>query len=370
MKINETASMIADVMISLNGLLQGVFHLMLRANSERLAIHPRRTPWSKKRSLRIFGPNDLNIHDFISTPLLCERESDRWPTALKDNSIQKDVFGAIPSTPREQFATLRSPASSQPPPMALSRPKSAVPKRTQPKSQYSIFPTEKSERAPVESWITEASRDSDWVEPPPRLLISRHGRNDSTLTSETVEIGLRLSHAIPEEMTPHTTSRLFSPLTPVRSAPEEGLLSPDRYVPPSKIEMAQQENLIAATAQPTLVNIPPPPPLPMSGVGLKPGKMRRVKSIRDSLAAISAPYYKKEAMKSLPAVPRNKTVAGPIAPPFINSSNTQAIPTNKSSVPDWRRPAPAQAASSDDPSDNSWPLPIQRPMAPSEEGWL
>lgn len=363
--------MIADVMISLNGLLQGVLHFILRANSERLAIRPRKTPWTKKRSLRIFGPNDLNIHDFISTPLLIERDNDRWPAALRDNSLRK-MSDAVPSTPREQFATLRSPAIGQP--ITLGRPRSETPRKAHLKSQYSIFPTQRSERAPVESWITEFSTDSDGVEPPPPLLVTRHGRNDSTLTSETVEIGLRLSHAIPEEMSPQRSSRPFSRLTPVQSAPEDGLLSPDRYVPPPRITMAQQENPSAITSQPTIVDIPPPPqqlPIPISGVGLKPGRMKGMKSIRDSLAAISAPYYKKEVMKSLPPVPRQSAAAGPVGPSFVNSSNSRAMTADKPRVvPDWRRPAPVRTPSSDDPSENSWPLPIQRPAPPSGEGWL
>jgi hypothetical protein len=355
MEVNGTASQIADVMITLNGLLQSVLHFLLRANSERLAIRPRQTPWTKKRKIRLFGPNDLNIHDFISTPLLLDRES-AGQTNYYEDSMRKDNVESVPSFPQQQFASLRSPGTPQT--MTLNQPRSSMAKKTLSRTHYSIFPSERTQRVPIESWITEFSTESDDVQPPPPIFTKRHGRNDSTQTSETVEIALRLSHAIPEEMSPTTPTSITRPIT-ARIVAEPALLSPDRYVPPAKKEAAQEN---PEFEKPHVLD----PPIRTAGVGLKPG-LKRGKSIRDSLASLPV-LWNKQVNKSLPPVPRDSSIAGPVTPSFLNSSNSQAMPTTKP-APDWRKPSPLRPSPSNNSSDSSWPLPIQQ-QTPPAEGWI
>ena len=312
-------------MVSLNGLLQGVLHLLLRVNSDTLAIRPKATPWTEKRKIRLFGPNDVNIHEYISSPLLLERDSTgaRWSRAIKEKDLQKldlsrpPPMPSTPITPQQPITILPARKSSLPP----STPKVAGPTARRPSNtHYSLFPTEASTRAPIESWITEFSTDSDEVEPPPPLFIRRHGRNDSTQTSETVEFALRISNAAPDLLSPIAPT----PLEPVIHSPvtnEEGVLSPTRYMPPQTPgSPAVRSDIEVESAQATSIVFE----RPRAPAELKSQKPRRTMSLRNSFARLGQ-QRRRDVDKSLPPLPRDSVLDRVVVK---REASTR--------VPDWR----------------------------------
>ena len=297
--------------MTLNGLLQGVLHLLLRVNSDRLAIRASRTPWAEKRRIRLFGPNDVNIHDYISPPLALERESTgaRWSRDIKEKDIQKIKLSQAPAMPS-------TPLTPQPPITVLPPRGSSLPQsdkklnaarypRRPSNAHYSLFPTEASRRMPVESWATDFSTDSGEIEPPAPLFSRRHGRNASTQTSETVEFALRLSNPTPDMLSPIAPT----PLEPVAHSPlsqSDGILSPLRYVRPrTPTSPAVLSDVEAVPAQATTVAFE----RPKAPVALRSSKLKKSTSLRDSLPLLG--HRRRQVDKSLPPLPRDSALDGP-----------------------------------------------------------
>lgn len=378
--LNRIASEIADIVVTLNGLLQAILHVILRVNSETLAIRPKQTPWAEKRNIRIFGPNDVNIHEYISSPLLLKRDSNGWSRAPKDvDSLNPPpAFQTLPPTPRPimiqpiNTGAQRSPAA---------RPAISTPKRAQPSASYSLFPTEASRRIPVESWVTEFSTDSDEIEPPPPLFTRRHGRNDSTQTSETVEFALRLSDAPPGLLSPIAPT----PIEPAARSPvsaevsaEEGLLSPVRYVPPSapfvqrprtptSPALTEVTEIVEAEQATTVAFERPKVQASLSTLKV-PKFPKRTVSIRDSFAFMQS-QRRRHVDKSLPPLPRDSTLDS--LPPIVTAPLPTADPQSASAskTPNWReaskQPRPQISTQQrvpykfPSPVEESWPLQTQ-----------
>ena len=323
--ISKVASEIADIMVTLNGLLQAVLHIVLRVNSERFAIRPRRTSWGEKRRIRLFGPNDVNIKEFISSPLLLNRDHDAWSTvpdsedqALAPSQINTPVTAqrpimVQPASPIVQLTATPKPA------IVASRP------RAQTNAHYSLFPTEASRRVPVESWVTEFSTDSDEIEPPAPLFSRRHGRNDSTQTSETVEFALRLSDAPASILSPVVPT----PMEPIAQSPltaEEGILSPVRYVPPriptTPTTPAMSEG---EPSQATRIAFErPKAPAAISTFRI-PKFPKRTTSIRNSFAVLQ--HRRREVDKSLPPLPRDSIAKDLDIIPAASASSYNTVTT-------------------------------------------
>ncbi|KAI4151378.1 MAG: hypothetical protein LQ340_003550 [Diploschistes diacapsis] len=318
--INRTASEVADILVTLNGLLQAVLHLLLRVNSERLAIRPRETPWTGKRKIRLLGPNDVNIHEFISSPLLLQRDSSgsRWSRAIKETDVQKINLArqlqsqplTPPITPQQPTAALSPRANAQPSPMP--RPLVSAVTRRPSNTQYSLFPTEASGRLPVESWVTEFSTESEeTIEPPAPLFTSRHGRNSSTQTSETVEFALRLSHRAADMLSPIAPTPV-EPVSHSRLGLGDSMLSPMRYVRPSSPNRpAMTTDTEAIPSQATRVAFERPKVTPTLST-LKLQRPKRTTSLRNSFAVMGS-QRRREVDKSLPPLPRNSAVDAPVA---------------------------------------------------------
>lgn len=363
--------MIADIALVLVGLLHGAFHLILRANSERLAIRPRQAPWTKKRRIRLFGPNDLNVRMFLDTPLLAEPSSaNDWKNYEK--KVKHDPLSASSNNTVTQYATEKkfNPETAQPFPLA--RPPTLGQKRGQNKTSYSIFPTQASDRPPTLSWGTNRSNSSEEIVSLPRPLFAKgHRREESSQTSATVEIGLRLSHAIPEASSP---TSLNMPIH-LEIDPTDCRAS---QVPSEAAGVQEPEGMRNAFAQDQRRQIKtkqlrPPPPVRVQSRGKWP--------IRDSFAALQQ-QRKRQMMKSLPPVPRDSRQVDPMPgfPSALRSNPPMKSPlqTFYSAADSPTYTAPVEKPSSTpsttrkSPTDNSWPLPKQpvQPAVQPAENWI
>ena len=196
------AAQIAEIALNLSGILNFTLHIFLRSNADRLAIRGAETPWSGKRTMRVFGPSDLNIQEHISSPVLCqskdhhrnsfiEEKLEKSPTDSTANSHYDNYSSHSPL----QHAVFPSPTEKGPvtPPAKFSL------GRQRNNSSYSIFPTTGSAHQLHMSTSTTFSNIEEACEmplPPPPLFAPKHGRNDSgqsRQSSATVQIGLRLS---------------------------------------------------------------------------------------------------------------------------------------------------------------------------------
>ena len=210
----QLASRIADIALNIVGLLNGVLHIFLRTNAERFMIRPIDYPPTEKKGIRVFGPNELNMAMQISTPVILHRtdselgmlrshESSPYKTTISPtNAIVAPMSAVSPLSPGTRDV------ASQPPMVQL------PPQNQRKKSTYSIFPTSASEFRHV-SWNTAHSDVTESsIQPPPPLF--SHRRSLSAETSQTVEIGLRISQA-PDGNSPRNPSHVsihYSPLMP------------------------------------------------------------------------------------------------------------------------------------------------------------
>ncbi|MCJ1384465.1 hypothetical protein MMC17_007581 [Xylographa soralifera] len=223
---SHNTSHISDIVLNLSGIFNALFHLFLRTNSERIAIRSADARWSGNRALRLFGPNDLNLAAMISTPLLSGPEDSPTLQQHGETNIQtqnintfwKPGLNGVPELPR--FSTFVESPSTQladPNPPTPQTPRLAPPAETpsqtiESKSRYSIFPKRASLRRL--SWTTvSALSDDGVVELPAPLFTSRHRRDISEDSSETVQIGLRISNATDVRIDSSNPMHLHSPVS-------------------------------------------------------------------------------------------------------------------------------------------------------------
>ena len=289
-EVPNQSSKIADIALTLSGLLNAALHIILRANSERLAIRPRQTPWTKKRRIRLFGPNDLNVGMFISTPLLAEPNTANYDWQKADKKLKPEPITGSTS-PVTQYATEKKVNPKKEQPFPLAKPPTTAQRRAQTKSSYSIFPTQASDRPPMLSWMTNRSNSSEEIVNLPLPFFAKgHRREESSQTSATVEIGLRLSHAIQEASSPTSLN-----------LPVHFEIDP-RDCRASKQPQGAEDTAESSTDQKVKEPIRPPPPARMHSKGRWP--------IRDSFTALQQ-QRKRQMMKSLPPVPRDSKQVGP-----------------------------------------------------------
>ena len=225
------SAQVAEIALNISGIINLIMHIFLRSNADRLAIRGAATPWTEKRTMRVFGPSDLNMREHISYPVLWQTgeqnhnsfDGNSEKGSVNSTKTADDNFG--PQTPL-QHAVFPSPDPNHPftPPLKMS----PVHRVTRNNSAYSVFPTLASSQQAHLSTSTTFSHYTDEHEiplPPPPLFAVHHERNDSTQTrqsSATVQIGLRLSymnHALdPLEASPPAILPLS--LKPTESTPE------------------------------------------------------------------------------------------------------------------------------------------------------
>lgn len=262
-------------------------HVFLRSNADRFAIRAVEAPWSEKRSIRLFGPSDLNIRDHISYPVLCppaehdfgrdiEKEHAPGPamsrTSSEADSIEKYLG------PLDSKTSTRSINSLPELKEGLMRP--SIPAR----SGYSVFPHRNSNGLRK----AEHSTSSAGVQkvgvmplPPAPLFAQGHNRAISAQStgSATVQIGLRLSYVghAPDLREQSPSSKLQTdlkdvlplspPLTPsppsmARTLSQAQVQVPQKvFVTPQQIYMPSQQKM-----KPRQINIPPAPKRPVIAI--------------------------------------------------------------------------------------------------------
>ena len=364
-KISPTASEIADVVVTLNGVVQGILHLLLRVNSDRFAVRPRETPWTEKRSIRLIGTNDVNIHEYISSPLLLDNDGNRLNRApVAEDESSRIGIALQPDTPRSpQRPVIFQPIDTSAEAAVIPRPSITTPRRVQPSASYSLFPTAASQRLPVASWATEFSTESEEMEPPAPLFSRRHGRNDSTQTSETVEFALRLSDAPPGMLSPvigtpmGPTSRspvIEQATEPRRTSLGEELLSPARYIPP------RTPTSPAIEARATRVAFERPK-APAALSTLRIPKLKRNISIRDSFAVLHQ-HRRREVDKSLPPLPRDSSAVSTF-PPAVTTEPVPKLEPATAAAPKGD-PTPARIPLGMNPTTSALAITTLSPVIP------
>ena len=179
-------------------------HIFLRSNADRLAIRGAATPWSEKRTMRVFGPSDLNMREHISYPVLWQ--ADQQDKTSLDTKSEKGSLKSTETSENDNFGTqmplqhavFPSPDPNRPftPPLKMS----PVRRVTRNNSAYTVFPNLASSQQAHLSTSTTFSHFNDEHEnplPPAPLFAMQHERIDSTQTRQstaTVQIGLRLSY--------------------------------------------------------------------------------------------------------------------------------------------------------------------------------
>lgn len=253
-------------------------HVFLRSNVDRFAIRAVAAPWSEKRSIRLFGPSDLNIRDQISYPVLYppaehdfgrDMEKDRAPrpttsrTPSEADSIEKYLGQLDSQTSTRSLYSL--PGLKQGP----------IRSSTPARSSYSVFP----HRNSIDLKEIEHSTSSPNVQkvgdmplPPAPLFAQSHKRAVSTQStgSATVQIGLSLSymgHALDpiEQSSPtevHVDRKDVASLSPLlASSPTSATRTLSQaqvqvpktvFVAPQQIYMPPQQ-----TIKPKQIDIPP-----------------------------------------------------------------------------------------------------------------
>ena len=194
----------ASIAINLSGLFNGVLYLVLRTNSEPLAIRPTNTPWSEKRRMRLFGPNDLSIRMHISSPVMLDRRGNTQETLSKHPTDMKPANNS--SKPCIQETPIAFPGPAQIPPLRTAALPKSAPRQVSAKSSYSVFPKGSSAQKP--SWSTIPSeRDDEIIQLPGPLFSQIHRRDFQNQSTETVHVGLRLSHTTPYNNSSSLASR-------------------------------------------------------------------------------------------------------------------------------------------------------------------
>ncbi|MCJ1312054.1 hypothetical protein MMC25_005728 [Agyrium rufum] len=337
----------ASIVLNLGGILNGLLYLFLRSNAERFAIRSKDTPWTTERAIRLFGPNDLTTGMQISSPVLFKRDasSERRYLSLNQDQIVPIPLLSLPTirVPRSSILQPR-PAFQQapPPPHPTSAPlrnNSLRPPVT--KSRYSLFPTRGSERRPQLSWsTTRSSRSSQTIQLPDPLFARGHRRDDSAQTTETVQIGLRLSHAMPElpERTPSTSSSSSS----TYELPIQYNGPPPRH--PSPLAQTSSNTTVAQRGDTGSDNGSSSKP-PLSTLPANPHPTNNM--CERLYAAASRTASSRRLMKSLPPVPNPIATAATSSDDLDKAELTQMYPLHL-------RPPSIPSR-----EDEEWPL---RPM--------
>lgn len=196
------SAQVAQVALNVSGILNLIMHIFLRSNADRLAIRAVETPWSDKRTIRVFGPSDLNVQEHISYPVLWN-EKNLGPRSLTVTSEKASLhsgtesdYDAYSSSGPLQHIVFPSPKAKAYHPSMPSLKVVPMPQITRNNSSYALFPTAESTTAHMSSSTTYENDEGDWELPlpPAPLFAHKYNRITSVESSQTVQIGLRLSY--------------------------------------------------------------------------------------------------------------------------------------------------------------------------------
>ncbi|KAH8821411.1 hypothetical protein F5884DRAFT_850642 [Xylogone sp. PMI_703] len=349
-KANAKASMMATVVVNLSGLMSALLHLFLRSNATITSFGPRteRSRWNqKKRQFTMWGPNDLDLGKRMLGQGSPNRRESRPNSRSSLVGREKGSAGLanfqtseIGSPAQVDFAAtatncVTSNSPTVPAPVA-ERTLTSLQRTSSRKRSYSLFPTAAALAAQGQPTLdvtpeSPTPLDSALLEPPPRIFaehgglrVPNHRRDSSIVSSATVQIGLRLSHARTpsqaELMSQSLSAATYQPPQPV--APlriQKGMSNPPplpatRFpVRPSPPQLAAEDNSRVAINK-TL------PPTPYPQPKLAPSQ----ETIRLSDIKLSPAVYKPESPKKSPR-PRKDTLEPPASATLKDASPTERL---------------------------------------------
>lgn len=343
-------SMIANVVLNLSGLMNGLLQLFLRSNTASASFGPRDRSWpSNKHEIRIWGPNELAFNNQIMDPVsplisprsgVARRDSQK---SLICSADKCDVINMSGPPIRQQFTYaptkqnhMRSNEIS--PISSILNPRTSMdhmPSENIRKQSYSLFPAPAPEspnallppsmnRYALES-VYDISDLSD-LAPPPRLHGRMgHRRRSSVASSATVQIGIRFSQAPPPAAS--DTLPLSLPSTTYKAAElsatnsQAPALPSTTYTPTSRFNVAQNSTpgrIRLPPIQTTNLNknpipIPPRSPFRPSPPTTTNTAFQRQDSPTQSDSPRSSFLQKSPSVhKTLPATPKPATLKQPL----------------------------------------------------------
>lgn len=297
-------SKLAEIALSISGIITGLMRILLRSNANCTLIPQVKKRWFKKRPMTIFASSDLDIHNHMTSPVPpCEKTNH---TSLQDpeksGKQSLEGRGSHWGTSNEHKLYARphhisETAGVAPPPKIM-----LTPSAPSHRPNYSIFPTHASALT-RESSSTTFSMGYEEVDPPRPVYAHGHKRIKSDQTSATVEIGFRYSHTNsalhPDELSPTSTDVPFSYQATPSSAYSWDHYRGGRESQPGPFQDSPEEIAIL----PTQPNEPRSPSQSLGPVAelLSPSWFR---CGRTTLG--SHPQRRdRNVMKSLPPVPKN-----------------------------------------------------------------
>lgn len=195
----------ATVVMNLSGLISGVLHLFLRANTATTSFAPKTVAkrWEhSKHNIRIFGPNELAIYAHLLNPITGpeNREPERR-ASHRDSSAQllvpeKERVSSIDyvRTPPYWSSKHPEPEISDLPVVPQPTKASGVwPVFTLRQPSYSLFPTRNGSLS-KDVQRNDSIYDISSLAPPPASGYKGDSWHRDSYDSATVQIGLRLSH--------------------------------------------------------------------------------------------------------------------------------------------------------------------------------
>lgn len=231
--------MIATVVLNLSGLMSGLLQLFLRSNTATTSFGPRGEDdaWDhQKHEIRMFGPNELAYSNHLTEPVSGPRTADdefdnRADSRLglvdgyeKNRVVSMESLQSPPfrspiqyknasrgdhDTPLEQVGmpTLPSPSVASTTQSNLRQNGHAR------KKSYNLYPSPIG-ASPLRPQPDLHSEYDDKLVPPPAIFGGRgHRRDSSVASSATVQIGLRLSHALQDMTQPAMPASAYTAIT-------------------------------------------------------------------------------------------------------------------------------------------------------------
>ncbi|EPQ66085.1 Bgt-2720 [Blumeria graminis f. sp. tritici] len=195
---NKKLGMLATVVLNISGLIHGLLHLILRANTSTTSIGPKiGGSWDGgKHEIRIFGPNELRNYRPIEDPVF---SSLSLSTATRESQFSELSRKAGSSDlEKEEINMEKLPSHVYGSPQHTEVETSEIPATT----MQNPFPFPSAQEAPPPIPFNQFAQQvsiydiTDLAPPKPSFARnSRHVRVSSDSSTATVQIGLRLSLA-------------------------------------------------------------------------------------------------------------------------------------------------------------------------------
>ncbi|PQE13897.1 Bile salt-activated lipase protein [Rutstroemia sp. NJR-2017a BBW] len=311
------AAMMATVVLNLSGLMNGLLQLFLRSNTATTSFGPKGGPWPvNKHDIKLWGRNELGFDGHMMDPVqqpdspraeLASRAESQRNLIVGPEKFETPGFSEIGTSPLPSPLgpnPLRSNAVLPPTPAVTITPTPAArsPSSHTRKQSYSLFPS--ALESPTALRMVPTNRDLSDLEPPPPLHFGKRGhrRESSVASSATVQIGLRISHALPqkiEDASPLPSTTYKAPFLPVATfnAPTS------RFNPSSPRERMPMSLAPLQTKNLSEVPLPPRSPHRPSPLANTENQASQEQSVSPQKSPVNAAIN-----KSLPATPKHSAI--------------------------------------------------------------